>query len=62
MYHRIEFAVDVTVDLEVSPKYPLERLQIRRGERLHAQLKPYTCPAWLGPAEVYRGREGSYLS
>lgn len=40
MYHAIEFNDDLTVDLEVSPNKPLERLRIRKGARLRAQMKP----------------------
>jgi hypothetical protein len=39
VYHTIEFAADLTVDLEVSPMHRLERLPIRRGTRLSAQVK-----------------------
>ena len=52
MYHTLEFAADVTTDLEVSPKQPLERLRIRKGTRLRAQLKPYVEETEEGPVEV----------
>jgi hypothetical protein len=52
VYHTIEFAVEMTVDLEVSPKHWLERLRIRRGERLRAQVKPYVVDAEDGLVEV----------
>jgi len=41
MYHTIEFAEELMVDLEISPKHWLERMLIRRGTRLQAQIKPY---------------------
>lgn len=52
MYHTIEFHEGRTVDLEVSPKQPLERLRIRRGSRVTAQLKPYVIETADGPTEV----------
>ena len=52
MYHTIEFATDITVDLEVSPKHRLERLLIRKGTRLSAQLKPHVVETEDGPVEV----------
>jgi hypothetical protein len=52
MYHTIEFAVEFTADLEISPKHPLERLRIRKGTRVRAQLKPYVVDSDDGPVEV----------
>ena len=52
MYHTIAFAVEMTVDLEVSPELCLERLRLSRGERLRAQVKPYVVEAEDGPVEV----------
>ncbi len=52
MYHTIAFAVDFLADLEVSRKQPLERVQIRKGDRLPAQVKPYVVESDDGPAEV----------
>jgi hypothetical protein len=52
MYHTIEFAVDLPVALETSPKQPLERLLIRRGTRTKAQVKPYVLEGEEGPIEV----------
>jgi hypothetical protein len=52
MYHTIQFNDDLTVDLEVSPKLPLERLRIRRGTRLSAQVKPSVAETANGPVEV----------
>ena len=52
MYHTIEFAADLTVDLEVSPGHRLERLLLRRGTRLCAQIKPYVVESAEGPVEV----------
>jgi len=52
MYHSIEFIVGFTVDLEISPKHCLEKLLIRRGTRLQAQIKPYVMETLEGPVEV----------
>ena len=52
MYHTIEFAADLTVDLEVSPKQPLERVRMRKGMRRRAQVRPYVLETEDGPVEV----------
>jgi hypothetical protein len=52
MYHTVEFAVEFMVDLEVSRKQPLERVLIRRGTRVRAQLRPYVIETEDGPVEV----------
>jgi hypothetical protein len=52
MDHTIEFHADLTADLEVSPKQPLEKLRIRKGTRLNAQLKPSVVETSDGPVEV----------
>jgi hypothetical protein len=52
MRHTIEFATDLLVDLEVTPKNRLERLLVREGTRVRAQLKPYVVEAEDGPVEV----------
>ncbi len=52
MYHTIEFTGDMTVDLKVCQKHPLERLRIRKGTHLQAQIKPYVVEAVDGPVEV----------
>ncbi|HLN27305.1 MAG TPA: hypothetical protein VK395_06145 [Gemmataceae bacterium] len=52
MYHTIEFAEGFMVDLEISPKHWLERMLIRRGTRLQAQIKPYVVETDDGPVEV----------
>jgi hypothetical protein len=52
MYHTIEFAAAFTVDLEVSPKHPLERLRIEEGARARVQLKPYVIETADGLHEV----------
>jgi len=52
MYHTIEFAVESVVDLEISAKQPLERVLLRKGTRVRAQLKPYVIETNDGPVEV----------
>jgi hypothetical protein len=52
MYHTIEFGEELIVDLEISPKRWLERMIIRRGARLRAQLNPYVVETEDGPVEV----------
>jgi hypothetical protein len=52
MYHSLEFNTELTVDLEISPKDYLERLRIRKGTRLKAQLKPLVIESADGPVEV----------
>jgi hypothetical protein len=52
MYHTVEFNVELAVDLEISPKKPLERLSIHRGSRRRAQIKPYVIETAEGPTEV----------
>ena len=52
MYHTIEFDEPLTIDLETSPRHPLERVTFRRGTRLQAQLKPYVVETEDGPSEV----------
>ena len=52
MYHVIEFFTDFVADLEVSRQKRLERVLIRKGSRLRAQLKPYVVETVHGPVEV----------
>jgi len=52
MYHTIEFNVDLSLDLEVSRKHPLERVLIRKGTRVEAQMKPSVVETRDGPIEV----------
>jgi hypothetical protein len=52
MYHTIEFLVDVKLDLERSPKQPLERLLLRHGTRMRAQLRPHVVETVDGPVEA----------
>jgi hypothetical protein len=50
MYHTIQFTFEFTGHLETSPRHPLERLLLRRGTRLRAQVRPYVVE--VGPRLV----------
>jgi len=52
MYHTIEFADELVFDLEISPKHCLERMVVRKGTRLQAQIKPYVVKTEDGLVEV----------
>jgi hypothetical protein len=52
MYHTIQFLEDFTADLEISPKHRLERILLRRGDCVRAQLRPYVVVTASGPVEV----------
>ena len=52
MYHTIEFGEDLIVGLEISARRWLERIRIRHGTRLRAQIKPYVVEAEEGAVEV----------
>jgi hypothetical protein len=52
VYHLIEFTVDFTADLEISPKHRLERLRVMRGMKACVGLRPYVVETFRGPIEV----------
>jgi len=52
MYHTIEFMIDSTINVEVSPKHWLERVLVRKGTRRQAQIKPYVIETQEGLIEV----------
>ncbi len=52
MYHTIEFAEAFVADLEISRRQPLERVLIRKGARVQAQVKPYVIETGDGLVEV----------
>jgi hypothetical protein len=39
-------------DLECSPKQPLERIQLRRGTRMRAQIRPHVIETLAGLVEM----------
>jgi hypothetical protein len=52
MYHLIEFAADLWVDVERSPRHGLERVRLRGGTCVLAQLRPGVAETPEGPVEV----------
>jgi hypothetical protein len=52
MYHTIAFTDDVQIDLEISPKHPLEKTLLRKGIHWEVQLKPYVVGSDYEPVEV----------
>ena len=52
MYHTIQFARAVNINLESSSQRYLEQVRIGPGERRRAQVKPYVLESKMGPIEV----------
>ena len=52
MYHRIEFCTTFMADLEVSPRKRLERLCLRKGDRVNARIVPHVLETAEGPVEA----------
>jgi hypothetical protein len=52
MYHLIELAADLWVDVERSPRHCLERVRLRGGTCVLAQLRPQVVEAPEGPVEA----------
>jgi len=52
MYHTINFAGEYMIDVEISRRQPLERMLIRAGTRLRAQVRPYVVETADCPVEV----------
>ena len=52
MYHTVQFNAEFVLDLEMSPRQPLERILIRKGTRLPAQVRSYVVETAEGPVEV----------
>jgi hypothetical protein len=52
VYHTIRFGIEFVADLEVSPKQPLERVRVRKGDCLQAQVRPHVVETGEGPVEV----------
>ena len=52
MYHTIEFAENVELDLETSARHPLEQVAFQKGTRLPAQVRPYVVEGEDGPVEM----------
>ncbi len=52
MYHVIEFATDLLIDVETRSQSRLERVLVRTGDRRSVQLKPHVMESVRGPVEV----------
>lgn len=52
MYHSIEFTVRVCAALAVPGQCRLEKITLRKGTRLRAEIKPYVKESEDGPVEV----------
>jgi len=52
MYHTIEFAVAFWMDIEISPKHRLERVGVKKGQRLKVHVRTYVVESTAGPLEV----------
>jgi hypothetical protein len=52
MYHTVEFAFDLWVDLERSPRHRPERVRLRGGERRCAQVRPHVIEMPTGLVEA----------
>jgi hypothetical protein len=52
MYHRIEFARELLAELDIPGEGRIPRVQIEKGTRLRAQIRPYIVESALGPIEV----------
>ncbi len=52
MYHTIKFVDNLVLDLETSARHHLERVEVHKGTRVPAQLRPYVVETARGPVEV----------
>lgn len=52
MFHTIQFGAEFMVDLEISSRHRLERVLIRAGDRMRAQIRPYVQETNDGPVEM----------
>jgi hypothetical protein len=52
MYHVLEFDADLWVDVERSPRQRLERVLLRGGTCVLAQLRPQVLETPEGPVEA----------
>ena len=52
MYHTVQFATDLNVDLETSSRQRLERMRLKAGDRVQAQVRPYVVESEEGLFEV----------
>jgi hypothetical protein len=52
MYHTIQFIEEFSGDLEISRKHRLERILLRSGTQVRAQIRPRVLETPDGPVEV----------
>jgi hypothetical protein len=52
MYHSIEFERDLLAELDVPGEGRTPRVQIDKGTRLKAEIRPYVVESVLGPIEA----------
>lgn len=52
MYHTIAFEESLRLSIEVSAKEPLERVTVKKGARMLAQIRPHVIETEDGPVEV----------
>jgi hypothetical protein len=52
MYHKIEFLMPFTADVEISPKDRMERLRIRKGTQVRAELQARVVETAAGLVEA----------
>lgn len=52
MYHTLQFTEDYKGKREISRNQRLERLRIKTGSQIRAEVKPYVVESEDGPVEV----------
>jgi hypothetical protein len=52
MYHSIEFGRDLLAELDVPGEGRTPRVQIDKGTRLKAEIRPYVVESARGPIEA----------
>jgi hypothetical protein len=52
MFHAIEFRVSLVLDFEISSEHQLQQIEVCRGIRTSAQIRPYVMETERGPVEV----------
>ena len=65
MTHQLRFAADCELDLQIHGKPRLEKVKLRAGEVIAAQVRPYVKEMAEGPvefADLHLGHEGTLLA
>ena len=52
MYHTIQFRTELLLDVEISPKHRLEKVRVRKGSCMSAQIEPRIVETDRGPVEA----------